>query len=143
MKYGQFLGLLEANTETELVFEFEHGFIRKDYHITEVFSVKVNAIDCGGAVDQWGESVLQLVEPSVEDGKRFMESKKALSILKKSGEKILVDKDAKVLLEYRPQNSSAARRYQVSEVMLADGQLKVLTAGSTTQCKAAASACCG
>lgn len=150
MKYGQFVGLLEANPEKELVFEFDHGAIRRDYHITEVFNVNVTAIDCGGALDHWGESVLQLVEPGEEDGERFMESKKALGILKKSHEKISLDPQADVLLEYRPESASAAQRYHVSEVIPSDNQLRVLTAGTTTQCKAAGrnseasqSACCG
>ena len=151
MKYSELLAVLKDNPERELTFEFEHGLIRKDYHITEVLNIQVEAVDCGGAVDKWTERVLQLIEPKKVDGERFMQVKKAMTILNKSAEKIDLSKDGKVILEYRPQDSSAAQRFNVSGVNLAEGRVVVQTEGAKTQCKAIArttedkdkSSCCG
>ena len=137
MNYSEFITTLKQNPGLELVFEFEHGLIRKDYHITEVLKIQVEAIDCGGAVDSWKESVLQLVEPKNEDGERFMVAAKALGILEKSHSKINLDTDAKLILEYRSIGSSAAQRFTVSSLEVIDGKIFVQTEGATTQCKAA------
>ena len=152
MKYAELLSVLKENQNKELVFEFDHGNIRRDYHITEVFNTSVQAIDCGGAVDSWKETVLQLLEPGYEDGERFMEAKKALGILEKSAKLIDLHQDGNLILEYKPKDSTAAQRYNVSSIESKDGKVFVKTAGATTQCKAAdrkvaaggeASACCG
>ena len=149
MKLSQFFKELENNREKELVFEFDQKAIRKDYHIAEILSTQVKAIDCGGALDQWSESVFQLIEPRYEDGERFMETQKALGILKKSHEKLTLDLESKVILEFRPEKASAAQRFEVSEISADGAKLRVTAAGSMTQCKAldrvtdGATACCG
>lgn len=150
MKYDQFFSALQQNqnTELELEFEFDHGTIRRSYHITEIISTTVQAIDCGGAVESWTETVLQLLEPKLDDGQRFMESTKALAILKKSAELIHIQAKSKLILEYKPENSSAAQRYTVEDIKTVDGKLIVTAAGSKTQCKAAvrkntSQSCCG
>lgn len=137
MNYLKFIATLKQNPGLELAFEFDHGLIRKDYHITEVLKIQVEAIDCGGAVDTWKESVLQLVEPKNEDGNRFMIVEKALGILEKSHAKINLDLDAKLILEYRSLDSNAAQRFVVSGLKVFDGKIIVQTEGATTQCKAA------
>lgn len=152
MKYADLLLALKENQAMELVFEFEHGSIRRDYHITEVFNTTVKAIDCGGGVDNWTETVLQLIEPGHEDGERFMEAQKALGILEKSAKLIDLNQYGNLVLEYRPQDSTAAQRYNVSDIELVDGKILVKTAGAATQCKAAvrkdgvegsSAGCCG
>jgi hypothetical protein len=137
MNYSEFVTTLNQNPGKELAFEFAHGLIRKDYHITEVLKIQVEAIDCGGAVDSWKESVLQLVEPKNEDAERFMIVEKALGILEKSHAKIKLDTDAKLILEFRSLGSSAAQRFIVSGLEVIDGKIIVHTDGATTQCKAA------
>lgn len=137
MNYSEFITTLKQNPGKELAFEFEHGLIRKDYHITEVLKIQVEAVDCGGAVDSWKESVLQLVEPKNEGCERFMVVEKALGILEKSHAKINLDTDAKLILEYRSLGSNAAQRFIVSGLEVIDGKMIVQTDGATTQCKAA------
>ncbi len=137
MNFLEFIAALKQNPEKELAFEFEHGLIRKDYHITEVLKIQVEAIDCGGAVDSWKEVVLQLVEPKHEEGARFMSAEKALGIIEKSHEKININADSKLILEYRPKGTSAAQRFTVSGLTIIDEKAIVLTEGATTQCKAA------
>lgn len=136
MKFSEFMATLKEHPERELTFEFDHGLIRKDYHITEILNVQVEAIDCGGAVEVWTERVLQLIEPKKADGERFMQTQKALNIINQSAKKIDLSKDGDVLLEYRPQDSTGAQRFSVSDVKLIGERLVVQTKGGATQCKA-------
>lgn len=145
MKYNTFIETLQKNVDLELTFSFEGGNIRNDYHITEVMSTTVSAIDCGKKLDQWNESVIQLFEPSRESNLRSMKVQKALGIFKKSSEIISIPGDANVVLEFRPQGAAAAQRYTVADVKAENGKLLVQSEGATTQCKPAAktgSGCC-
>lgn len=136
MRYAELLAALQEHRSKELIFEFAHGSIRRDYHITEVLSSVVQAIDCGGAVDNWNEVVLQLLEPRHREGERYMEANKALGILEKSSKLIDLHGDAKLFLEYKAQNSLAAQRFTVSGIEVKEGRLIVEIEGATTQCKA-------
>lgn len=150
MKLQEFLDFLSEGSEKELVFQFGEDEIRKDYHITEILSSRVSAIDCGGKVDVWDETILQLLEPSQGSGERFMSSEKALDILDKSFKKIELHKNSNLILEFRPQDSVAAQRYNPSAIYEEGSKLIVVSEGSTTQCKAAirsspdgVDTCCG
>lgn len=146
MKHSTFLKVLEENESMDLTFEFENKQIQSDYHITEVLSTSVAAIDCGKRVSKWEESVVQLLEPKKEASSRFMSVKKALGIFKKSAELISISPEANVVLEFRPKSASAAQRYNVAEVSVKGGKLVVSSEGATTQCKPAkkaGSGCCG
>lgn len=138
MQLSEFLSHLSQHPASELVFEFPQGAIRKDYHLTEVLRSRVDAIDCGGAMDQWTETVLQLVEPANPDGTRFMGTDKVRDILLRSNERIPLDADSEVLLEYQGVDAmAAAQRFHIDRLEAVEGQLRVMTRGSSTQCKAA------
>jgi hypothetical protein len=145
VKYSLFIQTLQENADLELTFQFDGGHIRNDYHITEVMSTQVSAIDCGKRLDQWNESVIQLFEPSKESNLRSMKVQKALNIFKKSSEVLAIPGDANVILEFRPVGAVAAQRYTVADVKTVDGKLLVQSEGATTQCKPAKPAglgCC-
>lgn len=140
MQLSEFLSHLTLHPTLELVFEFPLGPIHKGYHLTEVLRARVDAIDCGGAVDHWSETVLQLVEPGTQEGTRTMRTDKALAILQRSNDLIALDSDSAVLLEYKSAGDSsttAAQRFHIESIQSAAGQLRVITLGTTTQCKAA------
>jgi hypothetical protein len=137
MDLKTFLEQLMSASEKELIFQFDDKEIRKDYHITEMLRNSVTAIDCGGKMDQWEETVIQLVEPSGLDGERFMSSSKALSILSQSLQKIDFDQNSKIILEFKPQSSTAAQRYNLGDIYGEGNKLIVVSQGATTQCKAA------
>lgn len=138
MKYADFASRLARHPERELVFEFDTKRIHRDYHLTEVLSATINAIDCGGAVDRWTETVLQLLEPSVDTGERYMTAQKASEILLRSQTQVTLFPDSDVVLEFRAQGDGAAQRFHVSGVELSDsGELHVTSVGARTQCKAA------
>lgn len=83
MKTQDFINLLQANPEKELVFEYRSGqTVGANYHITEVKNITVDSVDCGGGTDYWKETVIQLLEDLSETGKtRYMTAAKALGIL--------------------------------------------------------------
>ncbi|MGH1469222.1 MAG: DUF6428 family protein [Bdellovibrionales bacterium] len=150
MTLKDFIDYLGENEGMELVFNFNGENIKKDYHITEILKNSVMAIDCGGKLDRWEETVFQLIEPRNENKERFMSVEKANKILKKSSEKINFDQNSKVILEFKPVGSFAAQRFNLSEVQIRGDQLLVLSSGAaSTQCKALArkyknktSSCC-
>lgn len=145
MKYAEFASQLARYPESDLIFEFEGSAIRRGYHLTEVLCLTIDAIDCGGAVDHWSETVLQLVEPSQPQAESFMRSQKATAILQRSKARVPMLTESEVVLEFRPAGLGAAQRFHVTDVQPGgDGQLRVTSVGARTQCKAAerkASAC--
>jgi hypothetical protein len=138
MKFKEFMDSLSKNANLNLVFQFDHGQIRKEYHITEVLSYLVSAVDCGSQKSQWRETVIQLIEPrsDISEG-QYMSATKALAILKKSAELLGIESDSQVKLEYRPEHTNAAQRYEVGEVITQEGKVVVFASGATTQCKPA------
>lgn len=112
--------------------------IQPGHHLTEVLGVAVQAIDCGGAVARWSETVLQLVEPAHDEGGRTMSASKAGAILQRSQARVPLSADSELVLEYHAPGARAAQRFHVTAVQPgATGQLRVLSEGARTQCKAA------
>ncbi|MFP5398447.1 MAG: DUF6428 family protein [Gammaproteobacteria bacterium] len=139
MKYADFATQLARHPDHELVFELAGTPIRRGYHLTEVIATTVDAIDCGGAVDRWTETVLQLVEPTHDDATRFLGAGKVAGILQRSQAAVPLDADSRLLLEFRAPGAGAAQRFHVTGVQPGGaGQLRVLSDGARTQCKAAA-----
>lgn len=137
MNLKTFLEQLKSAPENELVFQFGEKEIRKDYHITEVLRNSVTAIDCGGKLDEWEETVIQLVETSGRDGERFMTNSKAFGILTQSFQKIEFDHNSKIILEFKMQSSAAAQRFSLGNIYSEGNKTIVISLGTTTQCKAA------
>ncbi|MBX3637445.1 MAG: hypothetical protein KF683_18920 [Rubrivivax sp.] len=139
MKYAEFTTQLARQAERELVFEFADTPIRRGYHLTEVLATTVDAIDCGGAVQRWTQTVLQLVEPGRDDAGSYLSAGKVAQILQRSQARAALPADSDVLLEFRPPDAAAALRFHVTGVQVdGAGRLRVLSDGARTQCKAAA-----
>lgn len=138
MLYADFTSQLSRLPEHALVFEFGDTTIGRGYHLTEVLRLSVDAIDCGGALDHWNETVLQLVDTPPVDGRAPMSARKVLDILHRSQAQVPLVPDSELVLEFRPAQAVAAQRYHVSEVVsTVAGSLHVVTHGTRTQCKAA------
>ncbi|MEO0570723.1 MAG: DUF6428 family protein [Bacteroidota bacterium] len=102
MKTEEFLEVLSAHKNKELLFEYQPGhFVGANYHITEVKNVTVDAVDCGARTDFWKETIIQLWESPKEKGKtEFMTSFKALGILNKVNRIKPMNTDTEVKFEY-------------------------------------------
>ena len=102
MKTNELFDLLHENRSKQLIFEYQTGaFTQPDYHITEVKNISIEAINCGGGVETWNETVIQLWENpySTELGKT-MKTDKALQILERVKSERPLNGEAKVRFEY-------------------------------------------
>ena len=63
MKTQEFLDLLKSHQDKSLLFEYTAGqMVGANYHITEVKHTTIESVDCGGRMDAWNETVIQLWE---------------------------------------------------------------------------------
>lgn len=137
MNLANFTEHLNRNPDHGLSFEFGSTTIGRGYHLTEVLRLSVDAIDCGGALDHWSETVLQLVDSPPAKGQTFMSAGKALQILQRSQASLPLVQDSELVLEFHPAGAPAAQRYHVVAVEPGeDRRLRVRTRGTRTQCKA-------
>ena len=83
--------LLEKHRGKQLVFEYTSGaFTDPDFHITEIKKCAIEAVNCGGGVEYWNESIIQLWEnPHAPKIGKPMTTKKALGIIRKVEKNIL------------------------------------------------------
>lgn len=70
------------------------------YHVTEIKSVSVQSMDCGGAAAQWRETVLQVLPPSGASAASPMSVAKFLSIFDRVASAVPIADDAHVRVEY-------------------------------------------
>lgn len=94
--------LLELHREKQLTFEYASGaFTEPDFHITEIKKCAIEAVNCGGGLEYWNESILQLWEnPFATEIQRPMTAEKALSIIRKVEKAHPLHDDSLVRFEY-------------------------------------------
>jgi len=149
MKTREFVEALKSNPSSPLSFVFESGApVQAGYHITEVKNIHVESVDCGGAVDAWDETVIQLWLPAVIDPNHDMPGRKASKILNDANKLKPMKLEATCLFEVEEEAGTAVI-YRPTSVEIQNGIVTVQLASRKTQCKAndradaqAASACC-
>lgn len=100
MKTNEFFNLLEQNPNKNLRFEYHKGqFAREDFHLTEIKNVTYDTVDCGGVVNEWKETIVQLWENSVPDG-NYVDTSKALEIANTVDRVRPIFKDTEIKFEY-------------------------------------------
>ncbi|SMB84411.1 hypothetical protein SAMN00790413_05119 [Deinococcus hopiensis KR-140] len=86
------------------------------YHVTEVKTVTIEAVDCGGHANAWRETVIQLMDGSAEEARAgFMTNRKFLAIYDRVVKHIPVRDEAEVRFEYG-NTSIPAVQYRVSRI---------------------------
>jgi len=85
MDIKELLSVLRENKNKELLFEYtENKFAGTNYHLTEVKNVSFESVDCGGKVNEWKETHIQLWESPTEIGKEYyITTDKAVAILER------------------------------------------------------------
>ncbi|MEZ7900328.1 MAG: DUF6428 family protein [Flavobacteriales bacterium] len=100
MKTKEFLTLLEENPNKNLRFEYHKGqFAREDFHLTEIKNVTYDTVDCGGMLNEWKETIVQIWENTTPDG-NYVDTTKALEIAMKVDAVRPIVKDTEVKFEY-------------------------------------------
>ena len=137
MKTKDLFALLSLHPNKKLQFEYlPNTYVNGNYHITEVKSNKIYSVDCGGRLDSWNETIVQLWEsPSEPITKESMSVYKALAILKKVNRIRPLDLESEVKIEFG-NGSFHTTQLEVLDVEVFKSQLVVKLSLSQTQCKA-------
>lgn len=137
MKTNELFTILKDNDTKSLLFGYNSTqLVAQNYHITEVKHTAIKAVDCGGKMDQWNETIIQLLEPATYNGEPAMSCNKAAGILGKVGEMAAYDLDAIVKFEYGNNNFHTAH-LPVDQVLIGDDKIIIQLKTDATQCKAA------
>ena len=151
MNTKEFLNLLDANKDKELVFEYrKDSFVPKAYHITEVKNVYFDSVDCGGNEHSERQTVVQLWTNPLEVKNKYMGAEKALSIMEKVNKIKPLYQDTEVFFEYG-NSKTPTSNYSVKDVALENDKVILKLFVQPTACKPAqlaslqtvAEACCG
>lgn len=137
MKTSEFLDILKSNPSKSLVFEYGNGNkVGAGYHITEVKNTSIESVDCGGRVDSWRETVVQLWEsPTEKETGQYMSSFKAKAILERVHRLRPMDPDATIRFEYGNDSFHTAQLF-VKGLKIVEGCVTVVLDSKPTLCKA-------
>ena len=85
MNVNELLSILRKNNKKELLFKYaENKYADTNYHLTEVKNVTFETVDCGGNINDWRETHIQLWESPTEIGKEYyITTDKAVAILER------------------------------------------------------------
>ena len=135
MKTREFIQSLRNAADKALIFTNAAGdMIHAGYHLTEIKAATFETVDCGGQLNHWNETILQLWVPEEADGD-YMKSDKFLRIYNKVRGMVPVDEEAEVRIEYGDENFSPAT-YRVSEWRSDNSSIRFLLEPPATTCKA-------
>jgi hypothetical protein len=137
MKTQEFLKLLKENNQKSLIFEYqENKFAGTNYHLTEVKNVTFETIDCGGKVNDWKETHIQLWESPSEVGKEYyITTDKALAIFDRVNaiRPIRLETEAKIEFGNDEFHTSIL---SIDSIVSDEHKVKVKLFTDKTQCKA-------
>jgi Family of unknown function (DUF6428) len=135
MKTEEFIAALTRSPEKQLIFQDtqEHA-VQPGYHLTELKAAHFDTVDCGGQVNQWEETIVQLWVPEDAD-QQDMTARKFLKILDKVRGLIPLQLDAEIRVEYGDDNFFPST-YHVSSVSENSDEIRVALQPPATTCKA-------
>ena len=135
MKTNEFIEKLQAALENRLFFVDRDGnTIHAGYHLTELKAASFQTVDCGGHLNNWTETVVQLWVPSEADDD-YMTARKFLQIFDKVRGMIPLDLAAEIRVEYGDANFFPSI-YHIGSVTLDQHATRVLLVPPATTCKA-------
>lgn len=145
MTLQDFLDALhDMPAEAPLIFTTTEGAIGAGYHITELKSLDINSIDCGGATSSWREVQIQLLDG--QSGVPLSAGKSA-KILEHSLKAVPTLAQGELSFEFAPGNHGL-RRYIPATPIWSEGQVRMHLSEDGATCKAAqryapTASCCG
>jgi hypothetical protein len=147
MKTNEFISELRAAPRDQLLFVNPEGqTIHTGYHLTELKAALFNTVDCGGQVNHWEETIIQLWVPSEADHE-YMSAAKFLKIFDRASGMISLNMNTEMRIEYGDENFFPSI-YHVRSVTRDGSNTRVLLEPPETTCKArerrdcSAEACC-
>ena len=135
MKTNEFVSRLKAAPQNRLLFVDASGHtIHASYHLTELKAAAFDTVDCGGELNQWNETIVQLWVPENADDD-YMTTAKFLKIFDKVRGMIPLKLEAEIRIEYGDDNFFPSI-YYVRSVVHEQGATHVLLQPPATTCKA-------
>ena len=135
MKTKEFISTLRAAPSNQLIFlDFGGRAVHSGYHLTELKAASFETVDCGGQVNRWPETIVQLWVPS-QAGNEYMTAAKFLKIFDKVRGLIPLNLNAEIRVEYGDDNFFPST-YHVRSVTDDQTTTRVLLEPPHTTCKA-------
>jgi len=135
MKTNEFISTLRAAPSNQLIFaDLDGHAVHSGYHLTELKAASFETVDCGGQVNRWPETIVQLWVPLRADNE-YMTAAKFLKIFHKVRGLIPVDLDAEIRVEYGDDNFFPST-YHVRSMTDDQTTTRVLLEPPHTTCKA-------
>ena len=135
MKTNEFISILRAAPRNQLIFaDLDGRAVHSGYHLTELKAAQFETVDCGGQVNRWPETIVQLWVSS-RAGNDYMTAAKFLKIFDKVRGLIPLDLDAEIRVEYGDDNFFPST-YHVRSVTDDQTTTRVLLEPLHTTCKA-------
>ena len=131
-----FFDALQGHLERPLIFDLGGGKrIPVGYHVTEIKAVNLQTVDCGGVVNAWNETVVQLWRSDLEPDTAYMSAGKFLKIVRAVVSNIALEPSSELRFEYGDDGQSAVH-YTVSRFELTSEGLTVHLEWIGVRCKA-------
>jgi len=135
VKTNEFISTLRAAPSNQLIFaDLDGHAVHSGYHLTELKAASFETVDCGGQVNRWPETIVQLWVPLRADNE-YMTAAKFLKIFDKVRGLIPVDLDAEIRVEYGDDNFFPST-YHVRSMTDDQTTTRVLLEPPHTTCKA-------
>lgn len=129
---GDLLEQLSSAQNTPLRFAYGGHVIGAGYHITEVKSARIAAIDCGSNPEEWTELFIQLLD--IEGDGPAMQATKFAAILSAVTERLQFDMMARLTFEVSD-GLGAMQLYGAATPVLRDGVITVPLIDRPASCK--------
>jgi len=137
MKTQELLNVLKENNQKALLFEYQKNkFAGTNYHLTEVKNVTFDTVDCGGKVNDWKETHIQLWESPSEVGKEYyITTDKAVAILERVNNISPLWLETEVKVEFG-NDAFHTSVLSIDGIVSDDNQLIIKLFANETRCKA-------
>jgi hypothetical protein len=135
MNAREFIDKRRAAQNKGLIFTNSDGdAVHPGYHLTEIKAALFDAVDCGGQVNRWPETIFQLWVPENADSV-YMKADKFVRIYEKVRRSIPLDENAEARVEYGDENFFPSL-YKIDSISVDKNALRVLLQPPGTTCKA-------
>jgi hypothetical protein len=137
MTLATFVNTLSQHSKKALLFEIApQHYAGSHCHLTEIKTVQIQSVDCGGQSHQWTETHFQLWENPKEIGvKGYMTIQKVLDIVSKVDAIQPLNTSSELKIEYG-NTSFPKAQLCIRSIVVAEQQLIVQLSNEQTKCKA-------
>ena len=135
MTTQEFLDRLSPHAAQPLHWHVGDQVVPGGYHVTEIKAARLRTMDCGGTLNEWNETLLQVLPPLTDAGEAPMTVAKFRSIWNRVTEVVPVEDDALVRVEYGEPGAPAVA-YLVDRIEASDAGVAVRLLAPVTACKA-------